>query len=443
MLAATLLAGLSITSAHAALLGPVQLPLLPWLRPNAPTPSPPASHMTFRLRHLHAVHPETHSNLFKDVDHEVSSFASEPSLSLRTSRVSVHRPRSQSAFHEARTSSRLWGHSSLIDWDEDEIEGPDVTDRETLLLLAKMTNDAYLSPGESGWYDLGDQWNTSYPFGWEPDADGFRGHIFATEDNSTVILSIKGTSAGIVGGGGPTSKKDKLNDNLLWSCCCARVDWTWTTVCGCYSGPNKCDANCLEDAMTEESLFYPVGTNLYNNVSYLYPNSNIWVTGHSLGGGLASLIGATFGVPVVAYESPGEVLAAKRLHLPTPPALTHITHVYHNADPVPLGACTGATSTCYYGGFALETRCHLGKSIIYDTVNGEGYKWAVDIRTHGIKTIIDSILSKNGSVPVAEPEDDCVECYQWEFGDFKNGTKKATSANGLIDRTSNPSCSGL
>ena len=34
----------------------------------------------------------------------------------------------------------------------------------------------------------------SYPFGWEPDADGFRGHIFATPDNSTVIISVKGTS---------------------------------------------------------------------------------------------------------------------------------------------------------------------------------------------------------------------------------------------------------
>lgn len=51
-----------------------------------------------------------------------------------------------------------------------------------------------------------------YPFGWEPDADGFRGHVFVSEDNSTVVISIKGTSAGwIVGGGGPTIKKDKLN----------------------------------------------------------------------------------------------------------------------------------------------------------------------------------------------------------------------------------------
>lgn len=80
--------------------------------------------------------------------------------------------------------------------------------------------------------------------------------------------------------------------------------------------------------------------------------------------------------------------------------------MYHNADPVPLGACTGAGSSCYYGGFALETRCHIGKSIVYDTVNE--LKWSVDIRTHGIAVIIDSLLGKNLTVPKAEPEDDCV-----------------------------------
>lgn len=100
----------------------------------------------------------------------------------------------------------------------------------------------------------------SLPFGWEPDADGFRGHVFATPDNSTVVVSIKGTSAGLFGGGGPTAKKDKLNDNLLFSCCCAHVDWTWTTVCDCYRGGWKCDQTCLETALITESLFYPIGT---------------------------------------------------------------------------------------------------------------------------------------------------------------------------------------
>ena len=50
----------------------------------------------------------------------------------------------------------------------------------------------------------------------------------------------------------------------------------------------------------------------------MYPDSVIWVIGHSLGGALASLIGVTFGAPVVAFESPGEAMAARRLHLPMP-----------------------------------------------------------------------------------------------------------------------------
>jgi lipase ATG15 len=103
----------------------------------------------------------------------------------------------------------------------------------------------------------------SYPFGWESDDDGFRGHVFATADNSTVIVSIKGTSAGVFGGGGPTAKKDRLNDNILFSCCCARIDWTWTTVCGCYRSGWKCHQNCLEKALADETLFYPIGVVRY------------------------------------------------------------------------------------------------------------------------------------------------------------------------------------
>lgn len=34
----------------------------------------------------------------------------------------------------------------------------------------------------------------SFPFGWEDDEDGFRGHLFVSEDESIVVLSIKGTT---------------------------------------------------------------------------------------------------------------------------------------------------------------------------------------------------------------------------------------------------------
>lgn len=60
---------------------------------------------------------------------------------------------------------------------------------------------------------------------------------------------------------GPTSKKDKFNDNLLFSCCCARVDLSWffSTVCKCYQHSWSCDDTCVSEALIEDSLFYSVG----------------------------------------------------------------------------------------------------------------------------------------------------------------------------------------
>lgn len=77
-----------------------------------------------------------------------------------------------------------------------------------------------------------------------------------SEENSTVVLSIKGTTLN-----GPTSKKDKFNDNLLFSCCCALVDFSWvfSTVCNCWSSHWRCDNTCLSEALIQDSLFYNVG----------------------------------------------------------------------------------------------------------------------------------------------------------------------------------------
>jgi len=41
-------------------------------------------------------------------------------------------------------------------------------------------------------------------------------------------------------------------------------------------------------------------------------------------------------------------------------------------------------------GFALESKCHTGQTIIYDAVGKLG--WSVDIRTHRIGTLIDRLL---------------------------------------------------
>ena len=124
--------------------------------------------------------------------------------------------------------------------------------------------------------DESNMFNPVLSFGWEPDSGGIRGHVFATSDNSTVVVSIKGTSAAVFGGGGPTAKKNKFNDNLLFSCCCARIDWTWTTVCGCYRGGWKCHQNCLEAHYWESVL--PNWHCSYSRSLNLVDNNTHWCT---------------------------------------------------------------------------------------------------------------------------------------------------------------------
>lgn len=211
-----------------------------------------------------------------------------------------------------------------------------------------------------------------------------------------------------------------------------RVDFTWVlrTVCDCYAKHSRCDNTCLSNSLVTDSLFYNIGVGLITNITTLFPNSDIWLVGHSLGGALASLLGTTYGLPAVAFESPGERLASTRLRLPIPPeiaatgnwSLAPVTHVYHTADPIPQGKCTGRASPCAQAGYALETKCHLGTTIVYDTVGR--LKWSLDIRTHPIKELINRVLEKEiwwefgRHVPLARPEEDCEDCPQWEFGDY-------------------------
>jgi putative lipase involved disintegration of autophagic bodies len=239
--------------------------------------------LTFELRHQHGV---SNSSRVIFSDH-ASSFAPE-SLRVNTRHLGVQRPTSFPAFSAARLRSMRRMENEFTQWHETKVVGPNVESRETLVQLAKMTQNSYTpGPEHEEWYDLGTQWNSvrtslfkgsircfeyftqSRSFGWEPATDGLRGHVFVSTDNSTVVISIKGTSPGwLAGSGGPTVKKDKLNDNLLFSCCCAKVGPTWFPVCDCASGGYTCDQDCLEKSLLEDSLFYSVGMVCYFRVIF-------------------------------------------------------------------------------------------------------------------------------------------------------------------------------
>ncbi|CAE6461317.1 unnamed protein product, partial [Rhizoctonia solani] len=248
---------------------------------------------------------------------------------LRTRVQTVHQPRSINDIHRVRERSLRLQQSEPIEWVQKNVLAPDVTDRETLQQLARMTANAYAKKGKPNWWEMSERWNESFPFGWEPDEDGFRGQVFVSRDENIVVM-------------------DKLNDNLLFSCCCARVDWTWhwQTVCNCYSGHNHCDQTCLSSSLMIDSLFYNVGLDLYANLTAMYPDANIWLTGHSMHPSSFPLdpsFPCTTRKLISERYSPGERLASTRLHLPSPPGLPYsehpITHVWHTGDPIPDGRC--------------------------------------------------------------------------------------------------------
>ena len=80
-----------------------------------------------------------------------------------------------------------------------------------------------------------------------------------------------------------------------------------------------------------------------------------------------------------------------------------------------MGTCTGVTSFCSVGGFALESRCHLGQVVLYDTVRKLG--WSVDIRNHGIKVIVDKLLADDSQWRSKDAEtQEVLSMFQWGWG---------------------------
>ncbi|KAI8156567.1 putative lipase ATG15 [Colletotrichum sp. SAR 10_70] len=308
------------------------------------------------------------------------------------------------------TEARQRGYVNIMSpssWTTDEVPGPNITDKATVLSMAMMAANAYVEEeGQADWEEVGGPYNRSADFGWE--TDGLRGHIWADATNSTVVIGLKGTSPAVFDGDGTTTN-DKVNDNLFFSCCCAQQgQWTWHQVCDCATSTYSCNNTCVVQALKDEHRYYTAAKELYSNVTEIFPDANIWLSGHSLGGAVSSLLGLTYGVPVVTFEAVPEALAAGRLGLPVPPGAEQMVHQArqntgafhfgHTADPIYIGTCNGATATCSFAGYAMESACHTGVECVYDVVADKG--WRVGIGTHKIRSVIHDVIEKYDDVPV-------------------------------------------
>ncbi|KAE8151299.1 Alpha/Beta hydrolase protein [Aspergillus avenaceus] len=460
-----LLLGVALLPSTVIGLGPVYFgsrgssPLIPPQIPLADSPSLSDSH-EFTLRHIFRrgayEQPDLHQRL--DIQpHTRLRAVSEDGLEegpvildtpLRASsrpltieRLADRHPSTIEAHLMAARSSGSAAVLSPSAWVKDTLAGPDVTNKETVLTFAKMTENDYIEePGTEDWQDIHGHFNYSSSFGWK--GDGLRGHIYTDKTNTTVVISLKGTSPALFDGAGTTTN-DKVNDNLFFSCCCGQGgSYLWRQVCDCQQSAYTANVTCINEAMNDENRYYRASLDLYSNVTELYPNANVWLTGHSLGGAMSSLLGLTYGLPAVTFEAVPEALPAARLGLPSPPGndphlpqtrrFTGAYHFGHTADPVYMGTCNGVSSVCTWGGYAMESACHTGQMCVYDTVKDKG--WRVAIGTHRIKAVIPDVIKAYDTVPDCAPEEECYDCVLWKF--FRSNGSEITTTSSPTSTTS-------
>ncbi|KAH6643724.1 autophagy related lipase-like protein Atg15 [Boeremia exigua] len=354
---------------------------------------------------------------------------------VKKSPITIEKP---SKFHKYDAQRPIWSRMSPI-WVAEDVDAPDVEDKDTVISLASMSEDAYKpGPEDPEWMDVDENFNSSVPFGW--DDSGIRGHVFSDDTNGTIILSVKGTTVAMFEGNG-TSGHDKDNDNLFGSCCCGQGgSYWWKQSCDCMTGSYTCDDKCVREELRKPNRYYQATLELFEEVLRIYPDANIITTGHSLGGVLASLIGLQHGIPAVTFEAYPQAMAAKRLGLPAAGDVAPLRkntggfHFGHTADPVYTGTCNGFSSFCSIGGYAFETLCHTGKRCAYDVVKDWG--WRPSTSTHRLRYAIDNVYRKYEKAATCVDEDvTCVDCFMWKFEDGTHTTPATTSTPTSTSRT--------
>lgn len=162
------------------------------------SPRDPSSSISFTPRHAHAQALDPAAPLLL-ADTPVSvQIAAANEMTLRTRRTVICRPKSRppeilswaksERARAAGANATINGWTAPLNaelaqglaesgWEDVEVDAPDITDRQTLLTMAKMAANAYSQHDDYGWYPIDGARDNGTEFGWEPDADGLRGHI--------------------------------------------------------------------------------------------------------------------------------------------------------------------------------------------------------------------------------------------------------------------------
>jgi putative lipase involved disintegration of autophagic bodies len=194
----------------------------------------------------------------------------------------------------------------------------------------------------------------------------------------------------------------------------------------------------LRNIPTLMTVIFNMAMEISKFTQNLYPRAQIWYSGHSLGGALASLVAIATQRPAVTFEAPGEFIYAQRIGLiPSFQTLEErrlyleslpIFHFGNDLDPIFLGRCNGPLSSCYFAGYAMETQCHSGKSCVYSSERKSMEEFRqrfdahpdiesklVNINYHRLTYLLNQYLIPKVSVPACQVEMKCQDCPVWKF----------------------------
>ncbi|KAF9764973.1 putative lipase atg15 [Nosema granulosis] len=206
-----------------------------------------------------------------------------------------------------------------------------------------------------------------YSYGYE--RDGLRAKIF--KGVNKVVIAIKGTTLYFHGIGlGPTGHKDREMDNLMF----------WV----CPKGEEDCE---YKKKVKIDKLKYIYDLEKIIRTAKKVFQEEIILTGHSLGGALASLMGQKFDLQAIAFSSPGEKYISEVLGFRY--TNTKILHIGICEDSLYVGDCG---YLCSLMGYSINTTCHLGQTVCLRVQETENI--IENVKYHRAEVLLEQLQKK-------------------------------------------------
>lgn len=208
-----------------------------------------------------------------------------------------------------------------------------------------------------------------------------------------------------------SSSNDKYNDNLFFSCCFYKQSFNFEKcdVCGKLNN-NECCKECYIKSLEYHGNYIRNVIDIVENIKlrYDFDKYNVYFTGHSLGGMLASIASVVYDLPAITFETPGDMHYFSLVNMS---GSNKVYHFGHNTDPMFTGNCG---SRCSIFGYNIYTKCHTGYTCLYNSKIKLGYKES--IINHRTNFIIKNIIPHwENDFPECIKDISCRDCESWEY----------------------------